>query len=75
MRRIVITVQGGLIQDISSSEPIECLVIDYDTEGADADQLTSIPQDDGTTAEAYAYRAISQTMPTRVGRLFNAVLG
>jgi hypothetical protein len=33
MQRLVITMEGGLIQNIGSTEPIECLVIDYDTEG------------------------------------------
>lgn len=76
MQRLVITMEGGLIQNISSTEPIECLVIDYDTEGVDADRLTTIAQNDGTTAEAYAYQTVSETMPAaRVEQLFSAVLG
>ena len=58
MQRIVITMDGGLILDVSASEPVEYLVIDFDTEGADADRLSNILQSDGTTAEAYTFQGI-----------------
>ncbi len=53
---IVITIEGGLVQGISSDEPKlvgrQVVVIDYDAEGADPDEVVGIPQDQGKTEEA-----------------------
>lgn len=40
--KIVIVVEGGVVQNVMSEEPIEFVIIDYDTEGAGADELTEI---------------------------------
>ena len=52
---IVITIEGGLIQGISSDDPAEIgkeiTIIDYDAEGADAEELRQVPQGDGETAD------------------------
>ena len=39
--RIVIQVEGGVVQDICSNSPvpIKAYIVDYDTEGADGDEL------------------------------------
>ena len=53
---IVITVEGGLVQGVSSDDPklvgAEVVVIDYDAEGADPDEVEKVPQGGGETAEA-----------------------
>lgn len=57
--RIVITMEGGLVQDVSANVPgIEFVKVDYDTEGADADDYTQVAQlePDGTiTGHADAF--------------------
>lgn len=40
--RIVITVEGGLIQKIISDTKIEVVTLDYDTEGTEEDEITNI---------------------------------
>ena len=51
--RIVITMEGGLISAVCTlGVPVEALIIDYDTEGADADQIEGIAQGGGATVEA-----------------------
>ena len=54
-RRIVVTMEGGLIQAVSSADPaligMTYTVIDYDTEGSDA--IGSVEQSDGTETEAH----------------------
>jgi hypothetical protein len=40
--RIVVMMEGGLIHNILSSERIEVLVLDADTEGADEDRIQEI---------------------------------
>jgi hypothetical protein len=53
--RLLVHLEGGLVQCVlSEHEPCEVLIIDYDTEGADPDEISEIPQDDGTVAEAVA---------------------
>ncbi len=55
---LLIVLEGGLVQSvcIGSRELREqighAVVIDYDTEGADADEIMAIPQADGTAADA-----------------------
>ena len=46
--RLVVQVEGGIIQDICSNlpVPIQFYIIDYDTEGADLDELMTTPDGD-----------------------------
>ena len=46
--RLVVQVEGGIIQDICSNlpVPIQIYIIDYDTEGADLDELMTTPDGD-----------------------------
>lgn len=41
--RIVIDVQDGVIQTVVASQPVEYLIYDRDTEGADAEDLAMRP--------------------------------
>ena len=53
---IVITIEGGLVQGVSSDDPAEqgkeVVVIDYDAEGADPEEIQKVPQGDGETQDA-----------------------
>ena len=46
--RIVIQVEGGVVQDICSNSevPIKAYIVDYDTEGADLDELMTTSDGD-----------------------------
>ena len=46
--RIVIQVEGGVVQDICSNSevPIQAYIIDYDIEGADLDELMTTSDGD-----------------------------
>jgi len=57
---LVVVLQGGLVQGLVSNHPElllgwECLVLDYDTDGAEEPRIFSIPQNNGTTAKALAH--------------------
>lgn len=59
--RLAIILEGGIVQDVVSDHPdlikLESLyVIDYDTEGADVDDLLPVPQGGGGTADAAIYQ-------------------
>ena len=67
---IVVTVEGGLVQGVSSDDPAmvghELVVIDYDSEGADPDEVEQVPQGRGQTEDA-------MISLKDVGRLFKPV--
>jgi hypothetical protein len=47
MNRIVIIIEGGLVQQVlSDGEPVTVAVVDYDVEGADLDDLTKLDGED-----------------------------
>jgi hypothetical protein len=55
--KLAIVLDGGLVQCVVSDRPemfagLEVLTIDYDTDGADDDELSSVPQAGGTDEEA-----------------------
>ena len=53
MRRIVITIEGGLITSVmSDADGIEVLLVDYDTDDAPENELFTCP--DGDKARMYA---------------------
>ena len=53
---IVITLEGGLVQGISTDDPTlvgsQVVVIDYDAENADPDEVSKIPQGNGKVEDA-----------------------
>lgn len=69
---IVIAVEGGLVQSVSSDDPAQVgkvvVVVDYDAEGADAEEIEQIPQGEGGTSDAVISRQ-------EIGRLHKQVAG
>ena len=53
---LAIVLEGGLVQAIVARRAdkidLDILVIDYDIEGADDDEISLVPQGDGTFSEA-----------------------
>lgn len=72
--RIVICVEGGLIQDILADSPVEAYVIDYDTDGSSSKELTVIPQGDGDESEAHARGEAVELDKERVDELIAAII-
>lgn len=57
---IAVILEGGRVQCVVSDDPAdfgkEITVIDYDTEDASADELSVVPQDDGSYADAIVHK-------------------
>lgn len=55
--RILVHIDGGIVQSVSSDSPLdaEVVVIDYDVEGADEEDLDLVPQSDDPTDVEFAY--------------------
>jgi hypothetical protein len=71
--RLLINLEGGLVQAVLSEHTAhDVLVVDYDTEGADDDEITEIPQDGGGVAEACAHTVTTLVDPVFVKNAFAA---
>ena len=49
--RLVIHMEGGLIQDLEADQPLNILVVDRDTEGVDEDELMEITGEDAYASD------------------------
>ena len=67
MSKVVIIVEGGNVQSVTSSEPLEVVIVDRDTEGVDLVELKTIDEE-----EAYVYEGITQSdvIPDYVKRVY-----
>ena len=54
---IYVTVEGGLVTSVCTDEEMlidhHVVIVDYDTEGADEDELSDVVQEDGEISEAF----------------------
>lgn len=75
--RIAIIMEGGVITALLSNLPIEAAVIDYDTEGADTEDLKRIPQGHVLPpSAAVAHVEVSEVIDSgRLEELFCAASG
>ena len=53
--QIIITMDGGVIQDVTADAEVDLTVIDYDTEGVDADRLTTMQHENGWGSSAVVF--------------------
>lgn len=49
---VVVAIEGGLVSGVVADRPVRLLTVDYDTEGAQAHDLTLVPQDNHDPVEA-----------------------
>ena len=74
--RLVIKLEGGLIQWIgtdNTDHKIQIAIIDYDTDGADDDEIVEIPQDDDGVADAIARIEEAEVDAEFVASTFSAI--
>jgi hypothetical protein len=71
---LAVVIDGGLVQAVVANGALaDCpvTVIDYDTDGADKDELSEVDQGDDTVSDAFvSYRSISKAeiiIPTWLG--------
>lgn len=68
MTAIAIHLDGGIIQSVGliEGEPIDVLIIDYDVDGMDPDDLTEVPQSPNTSQEAFIHIMETEMWPDDV---------
>ena len=69
MARVVITMDGGLIQHImADQEGIEVMVLDFDTEGGDDERIKEFEGN-----PVYVFQGVSDVDPERVDEIESAL--
>ena len=69
MARVVITMEGGLIQHImSDQEGIEVMVLDFDTEGGDNERIKEFEG-----RPVYVFQGVDEVEPDRVDEIETAL--
>ena len=69
MARVVITMDGGLIQHImADQEGIEVMVLDFDTEGGDDERIKEFEEN-----PVYVFRGVDDVDPERVDEIETAL--
>lgn len=73
MKKIVIFLEGGLVQDVLTEEEAEVLVVDCDIDGADEADIVRFPYSDGRPHgfEAAPHFENVQIAKRRVKQLFD----
>lgn len=72
--RILVTMEGGVVTAVLANQPgIKVLLVDYDTAGAEDNELSLIPQDRGNVAEAIATFPVVEERSAFIDRTFTAV--
>lgn len=69
--RVFITMEGGLIQDVTADGPVEVVSADFDIDATD-DERADIPQPDGTTQPAYCIQWTADEWTEQVERAYRA---
>lgn len=68
MSRIIIQMEGGLVQDVfiqGIGKPTQAVIVDYDFEGADDDEITEARDTDGGLLEACIHTEKLNTLPKK----------
>lgn len=66
--RVVVVVEGGLVQEVITEENAEVLIVDCDVESADLDDVVRIPDLD--MADAVMSEEVPEVNPEKVKSLF-----
>jgi hypothetical protein len=51
MKKVAIVLDGGIVQNVVSEEPLDVIVIDYDAEGAHESEITKMFGNDAVIAQ------------------------
>lgn len=70
--KLVVIMDGGLIQEVISNCPVEVLTLDHDTEGGSQEHIRQIPQGDLPATECYVRFEDVTLDRRRVTRLWDA---
>lgn len=73
LNRVGVVIEGGIVQAVVATRPeeLDVMVIDYDTEGSQGDELREVEQHDGdSTLAVVSYRGRAEEAGINLNRLF-----
>lgn len=74
--KVVVVLEGGLVSAVLSTEPMQYGLIDYDAEGADLDEVFTVPQGiDEPPVDAVGHTSETLCDPVRAQELFDCIGG
>jgi hypothetical protein len=68
--KIVLIMDGGVIQQILCDEAVKVAIVDYDVDGIDECQRTSIQLDDDAPEEAFTNIMVADVAPGLANKLY-----
>lgn len=71
--KVVVVLEGGLVSDVISTVPLQYGVIDYDTDGADEDEIFLVPQGGLPPSRALGHTGCASVSPAGTEELYNCV--
>jgi|JI10StandDraft_1071094.scaffolds.fasta_scaffold232342_3 hypothetical protein len=65
--RILITIEGGVVQSVNSNCDIELVILDYDGDGEEEPVIIQHGDQDGLFATGKAYKLLEKSFPMSDG--------
>ena len=72
--RVLITLEGGLVQGGCSDVPVSVIVVDYDVEGTEEGDTMPVPQDEGDPVDACVSGQDFKVDPTFIDRVVEVIV-
>ena len=68
--KIILVIEGGLVQEIIANSHVEVLTIDHDVEGGDQESIREIPRSDMSAQKCYVRFEDVTLDPPRLAKLW-----
>lgn len=72
--KIIVEIDGGIVQNITSDEDAEILILDHDTIGSDFNELVILNKNLPNSSFAYPYTIVPKIDPASIVALWQAVI-
>lgn len=73
--KVIVTIEGGLVTSVLSDNDLDVVVIDYDTDGVEENELVDILQNDSTKSQAYVYEGeVFEKNEERVHQIIGSII-
>lgn len=73
--KVLITVEGGVIQSVVSDQPADIVMVDYDADIEDGETLIALPQVDGSVQSARCTISAADLQPSVVREVAEIIAG
>lgn len=68
MSKVVIFIEGGVVHDVIADEELEVMILDYDTEGGEAERVSTVD-----SREVYVTQQNAVVNPKEIQKIENQI--